>query len=275
MSVRTLCRSALDAAPASLSHIHRLHPWSMAIRPPIPALFALLAGLAACLPSWAAQGDPKPDARAVSTPDYSAAERLIFMDEHLSAEHPPATLKYSFRKSGSLEPSFEDSVSISLGQRPDGTCCTASGSFLSGEHRLALPEIDDARSNPVILYFLEHDVRDMQRLTKGQQAHFRKRIRMAVYNGAEVRATTFRYRGKSISGQEVSIAPYLDDPSRQRFASLARKHYVFMMSDAVPGRVYGIRSRIDNADASSPPLMVEEMYIDGAEVVTASAPGAR
>ncbi|ATE60788.1 hypothetical protein [Thauera sinica] len=223
-------------------------------------LSRLLLGLAVCLPALAARAEP--------APDYSAAEQLLFVDEHLAAERPPTTLRYAFRKSGSLEAPFEDTVSIALGPRPDGSCCTAAGEFLSGAHRLALPQIDEARSNPVILYFLEHDVRDMQRLTKGQQAHFRKRIRMAVYNGAQVQPATFRYRGRAVDGQEVTISPYEDDPSRARFERLARKHYVFMMSDAVPGRVYGIRSRIDRADdASSPPLMVEEMYIDGADAV--------
>lgn len=224
---------------------------------PIRMLSSLLLGLAVGLPAAAATSAP--------SSDYSAAERLLFVDEHLAAEHPPAMLRYSFRKSGSLEAPFEDTVSVTLGARADGSCCTAAGEFLSGEHRLALPQIDEARSNPVILYFLEHDVRDMQRLTKGQQAHFRKRIRMSVYQGAEVRPATFRYRGRTVSGEEVSISPYLDDPSRARFERLARKHYVFMMSDAVPGRVYGIRSRIDGADASAPPLIVEEMYIDGAD----------
>lgn len=233
----------------------------------IRLLTSLLLGFAASLPAMATQNNP--------TPDYSAAERLLFIDEHLAAEHPPATLRYSFRKSGSLESSFEDRVSIALGSRPDGSCCTASGDFLSGEHRLALPALDQARANPVILYFLEHDVRDMQRLTKGQQAHFRKRIRMAIYEGSEVRATSYQYHRRTVKGQEVTISPYLDDPFRARFEQLARKQYVFMMSDDVPGRVFGIRSQVDGPDASSPPLIVEEMYIDGAAAPLAHATPAR
>lgn len=228
-------------------------------------LCGLLLGLLATVPALAATPE--------SGADYSAAEKLIFMTEHLAPIQGPTTLRYAFRRSGSLEKSFDDTVSIHLGARADGGCCTAEGDFLSGGHKLPLPALDDAKSNPVILYFLEHDVRDMQRLTKGQQAHFRKRIRMAIYNGAQVRPATFQYRGKPVSGQEIAISPYLDDPSRARFEKLAHKEYVFMMSDAVPGGVYGIRSRIGDTDPSAVPLMMEEMYIEGAAATpfTASA----
>jgi hypothetical protein len=226
-------------------------------------LFCLLPCLAAAMPTFATQPE--------ATPGYSAAERLLFVNEHLAAIDPPTTLHYAFRRYGSLEKPFDDSVDIALGARPDGSCCTANGEFLSHERQLRLPALDEARANPVILYFLERDVRDMQRLTQGQQAHFRKRIRMAIYSGAEVRPATWQYRGQPVQGQEIAISPYLADPSRARFEKLARKQYVFMISDVVPGGVFGIRSQVSDADASAPPLIVEELYIDGATPPRASA----
>ena len=124
----------------------------------------------------------------------------------------------------------------------------------------ALPEVEEAEGNPVILYFLERDIREMQRLTKGQPNYFRKRIRMAIYQGAPIREVSLPYRGKTVAAREISIAPYLDDPTRARFEKLANKQYVFMLSDAVPGGVYAIahahRRRVRRRAA---PLLVEEM----------------
>lgn len=218
-------------------------------------LFAALAiGLLASL-AWTAQAQDKKD--------FSQAERLLFMTNQLAALKPPTVLRYSFRKSGSMEEGFEDSVSIALSKQPDGSCCAGVGEFLTGARKLNLPEVPAAEGNPVILYFLERDVREMQRLTKGSQYHFRKRIRMAVYQAAKVRDVSLQYRGKAIKGTEVDISPYLDDPNRSRYEKLAVKQYVFMLSDAVPGGVYGIRSQI--ADASQAPLIVEELYAEGAE----------
>jgi hypothetical protein len=220
------------------------------------ALAALAFGLLACtgLPSHAQQ----------EKKDFSPAERLLFMTNQLAPLRPPITLRYSFRKSGSMEEGFEDSVSIALSKQPDGTCCSGVGEFLTGPRKLNLPEVPAAEGNPVILYFLEHDVREMQRLTKGSQYHFRKRIRMAVYQAAKVRDVSLNYRGKAVAGTEVEISPYLDDPNRPRYEKLAGKQYLFMLSDAVPGGVFGIRSQI-NDPAQPVPLIVEELYAEGAE----------
>lgn len=197
--------------------------------------------------------------------DYSPAERAIFMTDQLGKLHPPTTLHYAFHKSGSLESPFDDRVAIELSAQPGGACCAASGAFLTGEHALQLPDIDDAKANPVILYFLEHDVRDMQRLTKGQQSYFRKRIRMAIFEGAKLRDVSVRYRGAQVPAREISFAPYTDDPNRPRFEKFADKQYVFTLSDAVPGGVYAIRTRVADKTAGAAPLIAEELLVDGAE----------
>ena len=196
--------------------------------------------------------------------DFSAAEQAIFMADQLANVKPPSTLRYTFRKAGSLEGGFDDTVVLSLRAQPDGSCCASSGEFLSGPRRLALPDVDNARANPVILYFLEHDIREMHRLTQGPENYFRKRIRMTVYQGATVAPGSFRYLGKPVAGREVSFRPYLDDPNRYRYEKLAGKEYRFLLSDAVPGGVLGIRTRIAAAAADAPPLLTEELMIEGA-----------
>jgi hypothetical protein len=194
--------------------------------------------------------------------DVSPAEKALFVTNHLATLKPPTTLRYSFRKSGSLEEGFEDKVSISLRAQSDGRCCAAAAEFLSGSRRLALPEVESAEGNPVILYFLERDIREMQRLTKGQPNYFRKRIRMAVYQGATMNETSVGYLGHSVAARQITVAPYVDDPLRARFETLAEKRYVFTLSDQVPGGVVSIRSQVDGTGA--PPLLVEEMTLEGA-----------
>jgi hypothetical protein len=198
--------------------------------------------------------------------DFSAAERALFMTDQFAKLRPPTVLRYRFQRSGSLEPAFDDKVSIALKARHGGGCCDATGEFLSGERKFDLPPVEGASGNPVTLFFLERDVHEMERLTKGKSAYFRKRIRMAVFQGAQQRAVTLRYRGKAVAGQEFTIAPYVDDPNRSRFEQLANKHYVFTLSDEVPGGVYGIRSLIVDAAKgdAAPPLLAEELLIDGA-----------
>src|SRR5687767_4158742 len=161
--------SADGAAPP---RCHGLRGATLAVALALPcALVAAAPGAAA------AQG-------AASAQDYSRAERAIFMSNHLANVRPPATLHYRYVKSGSLEPGFEDRVTLKLTARADRTCCTANAEFLSGARRLALPEVEAAEGNPVLMYFLERDIGEMSRLTKGKPNYFRKRIRMAIYQAA-------------------------------------------------------------------------------------------
>ena len=218
-------------------------------------LFALLC-FAASLLGFA------PFARAAD--DFSPAERLLFMSNQLAKVEAPATLHYHYLKSGSLEPGFEDQVSVSVRRRPDGGCCAAGGEFLSGARRLALPEVEQAEGNPVLLYFLERDIREMSRLTKGQPNYFRKRIRMAVYDGAQITEVSVPYRGHEVAARRITIAPYLDDPLRSRFENLATKRYDFTLSDAVPGEVVSIAAHVDGRDGAGP-VLLEQVVIDGAD----------
>ncbi len=197
--------------------------------------------------------------------DFSAAEQALFLDNQIGKLKPPLTLRYVFRKTGTLEEAFDDKVLVVLTARADGSCCAASARFLTGTRERRQPETEATEGNPAILYFLEHDIREMQRLTQGKANYFRKRIRMAVYQGASIRNLTLAYRGRPVEVQEISISPYLDDPNRSRYEKLANKQYVFMLAKAVPGGLYGIRSRINGPTADAPPMMVEQMLLEGAE----------
>jgi hypothetical protein len=200
----------------------------------------------------------------VAAEDFSATERALFMTPHLSKLKPPTTLRYRYRKSGSLEEGFEDQVLLTVRAQGNGACCVATTQFLSGSRSLSLPEVEAAQGNPVILYFLERDIREMQRLTKGQANYFRKRIRMAASLQSTVKAVSLQVGGREVAGREITLTPYLDDPLRARFENLANKEYVFTLSDAVPGGVVAMRTRVVGAGTQAPPLMVEEMWAEGA-----------
>lgn len=248
-----------NAFPAALVRFARVAPFTR--RTVLAAILVLPAPAITTSAQAAAQNTATTQ---TDVQDYSHAERIIFMSEHLGTVQPPQTLAYRFSKHGSLEADFEDTVTLRLSPTTAGACCNGEADFLSAERRLALPEVEGARANPVILYFLEHDVRDMSRLTKGQQNHFRKRIRMAIYQDAKVEERALEYLGRRISARQVLITPYAEDPSRSRFEQYADKQYVFWLSDEVPGGVFGIASRMNAPEAGAEPLIVEEMYLEGA-----------
>ncbi|RZS52215.1 hypothetical protein [Sphaerotilus mobilis] len=234
-------------------------------------LFALLstsfalAGLAWSQAPVAASGNAQ---------DFSQAERLLLMSPQFAGIKPPMKIGYQFHLTSTLkdEIAFDDRVTLTLSPLAKGRCCKASGEFLTGARRLALPEVEQVEGNPVTLFFLERDIREMNRRTKGSASYFRKRLRMALYEAATVSDLQVSYRGKMVAARQIVIRPYADDPNKDRFSQLAAKQYVFVLSDAVPGTIVSIRSGVAGADGA-PAVLDEELLIDGARSPAWPAPG--
>lgn len=206
-------------------------------------------------------------ALAADPSEFSQAEKLVFTDHHLANVKGPASLRYRFVKSGALEPGYEDDVRVDL-----DAAGKVLGSFLTGARSMKLPEIELAEANPVILYFLEHDIREMERLTKGKAAYFRKRIRMAMVDQAAVRETRIAYNGSEVAAHEISLQPYSKDPARARYDRYADKRYTFVMSKAVPGGVYQVRTTLPGAAPGDAPGIEEVLTLAAGTARTAAAP---
>ncbi len=130
--------------------------------------------------------------------EISDAEKRVFMQDHLKNVVGATTLNYQFTKAGALEKGFEDQVSVSVKPASAGPGKSCHVDFLTGERQFRQLQdvIENATGNPVILAFLERDVSEMKRITKGQPNYYRKRIRMALAQGAEVKPVTIKFSGK-------------------------------------------------------------------------------
>ncbi len=201
------------------------------------AMFAFVAG-AMCAPAL----------HAVESA-ISEAEQKVFVDDHLHSIAAPAVVRYQFRKTGTLEKNFDDAVMLTV--KPKGRDArTVEVAYLTGEHKVTLPAVEDAKANPVILYFLEQDVREMHRRLGGSENYFRRRIRLALAENAKVRPLSVAVNGKQVVANEVVIRPFADDPMTAKLGPFANKSYAFTVSDHVPGGVVQLRSRVE-ADAAA------------------------
>lgn len=194
----------------------------------------------------------------------SDAEKRLFTTDHLGTLPSTVSLRYEFAKSGTLEKAFRDEVVLSVGKSESKAAGRhVAVKFLTGDNKVELPDLDDAKGNPIIMYFLEHDVREMQRITRGQSNYYRRRIRVALSDHATVRPVNFEYAGKSLQGTIIEVDPYRDDPVKQRFEKYANKRYTFTLSNDIPGGVYQMRTVMANAGAEptsgESPVMIEEV----------------
>lgn len=207
----------------------------------------------------------------VHAADIAPAEQLIFQDDHLIGVHPPAVLRYRLEETG-LEPAARHGeLQLTLHARSDGGCCAVAAEERGGETFGPMPPVDEAKSNPVILYFLERDIRQMQTLTGGLSNYFRRLIRLSLADEASVTDTTVLYAGRRVPAREVRVTPYAHDPRVAQFGPLAGKAYVFVMAKDVPGGVFKIHTSVAGNGGKTPP--VAETSLTLIEPAVANADG--
>ncbi len=188
-------------------------------------------------------------ALAADPSEITEAERLMFMTDHLASLTMPATLHYVTERRGSLQPVIDDHASLTM--NASGDTRAAKVDWMSGANRLDLPPVEDIKGNPVLLHFLEREIREMNRLTGGSMNYYRKRIRMALANSAGVETTAIEFNGTKVPARRITIAPYFDDPARSRYERFAERRYTMVFSDSVPGAIFSLTGELRSGDGRS------------------------
>ncbi|WP_277184207.1 hypothetical protein [Caballeronia sp. BR00000012568055] len=193
--------------------------------------------------------------------EIAPAERLLFMQPHMNGVEPQTELDYAVDYSGPPE-KVKDTLRV-LVNSPGNSKNDARVSDHTGQVDIpgGLP------CNPVIIYFLEHDITEMQQLTGGQRRYFQQRVRMALAANPAITPVSGDSLGlgKNVKAQQVVIQPYLNDPNAERFAQYTNKRYTFVIADDVPGHVLMIRTEVPgNNNDFAHPLQKETIAYQGA-----------
>jgi hypothetical protein len=193
---------------------------------------------------------------------FSRANTLLFRSDHLARVTAPARLLYDFRKTGTREDGFSDTVEVQFAEALAEDGKRVEVNFFTGERARPVPAMTVYEGNPIVMLFLQREVNELARLTGGSWRHFQKQIKLALENDAEVTPVTVDLQGQSIPATRIRIAPYLKDPQRRQVEAFAETRYEFTLSDKVPGFVYAMRavtpgSSAEPAKSDSEPLRDE------------------
>jgi hypothetical protein len=116
---------------------------------------------------------------------------------------------------------------------------------------VSFPQVNGFHGNPLLMYFLEHDVIEMRQATGGAATYFRNRIRRAFADGAEMHPVEVTVDGRQQSATEITITPFRNDSLVERFPGVAERTYHFILCDAVPGTLYQISTATPKSAAPS------------------------
>ena len=205
------------------------------------ALLGVALALGVVGPAAAADDQPPP---------LSRAQIALFESDHLKSITKPVQLDYAFQHHGGAG-NFDDKVSETIHEVHDNGSKDISVAFLSGERQTNFPPVSGFHGNPVLMYFLEHDVMELHQATGGASLYFRNRIRRAFFDGAEVHPTEVTVDGKMKAATEIVITPFRNDAQIARFPGVTEKSYRFVLCDAVPGTIYQISTSVPKPSAPS------------------------
>lgn len=183
-------------------------------------------------------------------PPLSPAQIALFENDHLKSITKPVQLDYAFVHRGGTD-NFDDKVSETIREVHENGSKDVSVEFLSGEHQMNFPPVNGFHGNPVLMYFLEHDVVELHQATGGSATYFRNRIRRAFLDGADMHPTEVTVDGKTQSATEIVITPFRNDAQIARFPGVTEKSYRFVLCDAVPGAIYQISTSVPKSAAPS------------------------
>lgn len=206
---------------------------------------ALLAGSTAMPATTLAETDTARPVKA--SEEINAAQQLVFLDGHLSGTHRGNVLSYGFvRRSGS-DDGFSDTVRMFVTGEDGADRRDLRFDFLTGPRRIDFQPTRGYVGNPLIILFLERDIRDMSEATGGSAAHFRNQIRRSFEN-PQMEPVSIDFDGRQIEGVRVSVLPYREDPFLERFQDYADKRYDFVFSREIPGQLYQIHTDVPGLD---------------------------
>ena len=237
----------------------------------VGALSIALAGMLAPPAAHAAgpEAAAGPAASASESDAITPAEKLVFTDDHLHGVSPQTELDYSVVNSGEdkRQPDTVRVLVLSPGnQKSDAQVSDHSGA-------VKLPG-DGLPCNPVVIYFLERDIADMEQLTGGRRQYFQKRVRLALASGPRITKTTAEIGGKRLAARQIVVQPYLNDPNAERFPRYTGKRYTFVFADDLPGRVALIKTEVPGANGDfAHPVQTETLTFQGAMRKLPAKPG--
>jgi len=215
--------------------------------------------------SWDDSGRVDPDEYK-----FSNAEDKLWTDKHLLNIVQPARLHYEFEKTGSYEDGFIDDVYLDIVKiNEDGTRDAVLDFFSDEQKQMVAPSnVEHITGNPVIGIYLQGDVYEMSRFTEGNWKYFHRQLKLSIADSNTSEQVTVELEGKQYESEKIVLYPYENINKKSRLKEFFDKRYEFIISDEIPGKLYQIRTVINDIENPAVPLVEEVLTLKSVEFAT-------
>lgn len=89
--------------------------------------------------------------------------------------------------------------------------------------------------NPLLMIFLESNLRSMATITGGSSFYIRNRIKEALRSGGRIARVKASYQGATVDAEEIVFRPFIEDKNRDKMGEFGELELRFLLSPSVPG----------------------------------------
>jgi len=182
---------------------------------------------------------------AADSPPLSDAQLLLFETPHLAALHAPLRLDYAFRREEDGRDPVDDSIRLAVMPGAEPGRFNVAVDFFTGARAIQYPPAPGFRGNPLLLFTLDRDSRELSAATGGTPGWFRNRIRRAFVDAATLRRITIEAEGRTVVATEITVTPFSGEARARRYQEM---RFAFVLSEAVPGWIQMIRPDLPAGD---------------------------
>jgi len=197
--------------------------------------------LALAAPLLCGAGSEEADVRGALSP----AQLALFEAPHLASLRPPLRLDYDFRREEAGADPVADTIRLEVraAEGQEGKR-DVSAEFLTGPRAIRYPPARGFGGNPLLIFALDRDTRELSAATGGSAQWFRNRFRRALAEAADLRQAEIEHEGRRAPATVIALKPYAGEPRVGRYGE---RRYAFTLSDAVPGSIHTIRTELSAA----------------------------
>lgn len=191
-------------------------------------------------------------------PEFSKANRLLFLNDHLTRHDYSARYTYLSSQTGSRESDYEGRIIITAHTIPGSDAKRVEFDASPNIGQNQIPVVDQARGNPLIMVFLQSDMLELAKATGGHWRYFQKQMKLALEHDAQVEPVTIEFKGEPLNAERITVRPYAEEQVRRKeLGHYRNRTYEFLLSEDLPGEIFELRS-VTPAGEESEGIVVEK-----------------
>jgi hypothetical protein len=214
-----------------------------------------LAGLAMMIPAALSAAGEQPN-----------PVNILFESRHLDLVPQGNDIKYKFSRTVSdkklLGEEFTDDVRIGVKKVSEKGDRDVKVTVFTGERQRPQVEYDALSINPLFVWFLDRSVENYRLLSGGKQPYLKGKFSKAFENKAVMEPTKIDYKGKSVDGYKITIAPYKDDEAKSKMQGYENSTFTITVSKDIPGYFFDLVADIQSTQSGTGKLIERVSLVD-------------